>query len=64
MENRRGARKALVGKPEGKRRLGKPRCRWKGNTKLIFKNWNGDTDWIWPVAYPGVFFGGGFNKFS
>ena len=46
MENSRGAQKALVGKPEGNRRLGKPRCRWKGNIKLIFKKWNGDMDWI------------------
>jgi hypothetical protein len=46
MENRRGAHKALVGKPEGKRRLGKPRCKWKGNIKLIFKKWSGDMDWI------------------
>jgi hypothetical protein len=24
----------LVGKPEGKKLLGRPRCRWEGNIKL------------------------------
>ena len=33
MEIRRDAHRALVGKREGMRRLGKPRCRWKGNIK-------------------------------
>jgi len=46
MENRRGTHKALVGKPEGKRRHGNPRCGWKGNIKLIFKKWNRDMDWV------------------
>jgi hypothetical protein len=46
MENMRVAHKALVGKLEGKRRLAKPRCRCKGNIKLIFKEWNGDMGWI------------------
>jgi hypothetical protein len=26
--------KILVGKPEGKRLLGRPRCRWKYNIKI------------------------------
>ena len=31
---RRGAYKVLVGKPEGKRPLGNPRCRWEDNIKM------------------------------
>ena len=26
--------RVLVGKPEGKRPLGRPRCRWEGNIKM------------------------------
>jgi hypothetical protein len=29
-----GVRRVLVGKPEGKRPLGRPRCRWEGNIKM------------------------------
>jgi hypothetical protein len=37
----------LVGKPEGKRPLGRARHRWKGNMKvdLRYIGWN-DMDWI------------------
>jgi hypothetical protein len=37
----------LVGKPEGKRPLGKPRSRWEGNIQkdLREKGWGG-MDWI------------------
>jgi hypothetical protein len=31
---RRGADRVLVGKPEGKRSLGRPRHRWEGNIKM------------------------------
>jgi hypothetical protein len=31
---RRGAYRVLMGKPEGKRPLGRPRCRWKDNIKM------------------------------
>jgi hypothetical protein len=31
---RRGAYRVLVGKPEGKRPLGRPRRRWEGNIKM------------------------------
>jgi hypothetical protein len=31
---RRGAYRILVGKPEGKRQLGKPRCRWEDNIEM------------------------------
>jgi len=31
---RRGEYRILVGKPEGKRSLGRPRCRWEDNIKM------------------------------
>jgi hypothetical protein len=33
----------LLGKPEGKRPLGRPRCRWKGNIKMDIEmiGWGG-----------------------
>jgi hypothetical protein len=34
MGERRSAYRALVGKPEGRRPLGRPRCRWEENTKM------------------------------
>jgi hypothetical protein len=34
MGERRGAYRVLVGKPEGRRRHGIPRCRWEGNIKI------------------------------
>ena len=34
MGNRRGAYRALVGKPEGKRPLGRPRHTWEDNIKM------------------------------
>jgi hypothetical protein len=34
MGERRGAYRVLVGKLEGKRRLGRPRHRWEGNIKM------------------------------
>jgi hypothetical protein len=41
------AYRILVGKPEGKRPLGRPRCRWVANTKIDLREigWDG-TDWI------------------
>ena len=35
MEEGRGVHKVLVGKPEGKRPLGRPRRRWENNIKNI-----------------------------
>jgi hypothetical protein len=32
--------RVLVGKPEGKRPLGKPRRRWEDNIKMIFRKWD------------------------
>jgi hypothetical protein len=36
----RDAYRILVGKPEGKRPLGKPRCRWMNNIKMDL-SWDG-----------------------
>jgi hypothetical protein len=33
------AYKILVGKPEGKKQIGKPRCISEGNIKLLLKAW-------------------------
>jgi hypothetical protein len=47
MGKRRGIHRALVGKPEGKRQLGSPRCRWKNNIKMGLQELGcGGTDWI------------------
>ena len=35
----RGVRRVLVGKPEGKRPLGRPRLRWGIILRWIFKKW-------------------------
>jgi hypothetical protein len=34
MEERRGAHRILVRKPEGRRPFGKPSCRWEGDIKI------------------------------
>jgi hypothetical protein len=34
MMERRGVYRVLVGKPEGKRQLGRPRRRWEDNIKI------------------------------
>jgi hypothetical protein len=37
----------LMGKPEGKRPLGRPDCRWKNNIKADLQEvGSGGTDWI------------------
>jgi hypothetical protein len=47
MVEKRNAYKILVGKPEGKRPLGRPRRRWEGNIKIDLREmgWGG-MDWI------------------
>jgi hypothetical protein len=30
----RGVYRVLIGRPEGKRPVGRPRCRWEGNIKM------------------------------
>ena len=39
--------RVLVGKPEGKRPLGRPRSRWEDNIKMDLKKFGcGGMDWI------------------
>jgi hypothetical protein len=47
MGERRGVYRALVGKPEGMRPLGRPRSRWEDNIKMDLREvgW-GCADWI------------------
>jgi hypothetical protein len=49
MGERRDACSVLVGRPERKRPLGRPMCRWKDNIKMIFKKWDGEewTGLVW-----------------
>ena len=43
----RGVYRFLVGKPEGKRPLGRPRHRWEDNIKIDLQEVEcGDMDWI------------------
>jgi len=47
MGERRGACRILVGKPEGKRPLGRPRRRWEDNIKMDLQEVGcGCMDWI------------------
>jgi len=47
MGQRRGAYRVLVGKPEGKRSLGRPRRRWEDNIKMDLQEVGcGGMDWI------------------
>ena len=47
MGDRRGEYRVFVGKPEGKRPLGRPRCRWEDNTKMdLHEVGCRDMDWI------------------
>jgi hypothetical protein len=44
---RRGLYRVLVGKPEGKRRLGRPRLRWEDNIEMDLQAVGcGGVDWI------------------
>ena len=38
--------RVLVGKPEGKRPLGRPRLRWEDNIKMNLQEVGGGGDWI------------------
>ena len=47
MGERRGVCRALVGKPEGKRLLGRPRRRWEDNIKMdLLEVGCGGMDWV------------------
>jgi hypothetical protein len=47
IEEIRGAYNILVGKPEGRSRLGRPRRRWEDNIKMDIREIEfGDVDWI------------------
>jgi hypothetical protein len=47
MSKRRGVHKVLVGKPEGKRPLGRPRSSWENNIKMDLQEVQcGGMDWI------------------
>jgi len=47
MGKRRGVYRVLVGKPEGKRQLGRPKSRWKRNNKMNLQEVGcGGMDWI------------------
>ena len=47
MGARRGVYRGLVGKPEGKRPLGRTRCRWEDNIKTYLQEVGcGVMDWI------------------
>ena len=43
----RGVHRVLVGKPEGKRPLGRPRCGWEDNIKMNLREVGGGRgDWM------------------
>jgi hypothetical protein len=47
MGERRGSYRFLVGKPEGKRSVERPRRRWEDNNKMDLQEMGcGDMDWI------------------
>jgi hypothetical protein len=47
MGERRGAYRALVGKPEGRRPLRRPRRRWEDNIKMDLREaGTGGADWV------------------
>ena len=46
MEEGRGVHKILVGKPDGKKPLGRPRRRWEDNIKMDLEVVRGCGDWM------------------
>jgi hypothetical protein len=48
MGEKRNAYRILMGRPERKRPLGRPRCRWVDNIKMNLREigWGGGMDWI------------------
>ena len=46
--DRRGLYRVLVGRPDGERPIGRPRCRWEDNIKTRYKKRSGKmTGLIW-----------------
>jgi hypothetical protein len=45
----RGVYRVLVGKPEGRRLLGRPRLRWEDNIRMDFSG-----SWMWECGLNGV----------
>ena len=45
-EERRGVYSVLVVRPEGKRPLGRPKCRWQNNIKMDLQEVGWGMDWI------------------
>jgi len=43
--------RVLVGKPEGKRPLGRPRHRWEDNIKMNLREAGGGGDWMELAQY-------------
>jgi hypothetical protein len=50
MGEKRGAYRILVGRPEGRRPLGRPRRRWEDNIRLDLQDVGWDMGWI-KLAY-------------
>jgi hypothetical protein len=46
MGEERGAYRILVGRPEGRRPLGRPRRRWENNIKIDLQEVGWGMDWI------------------
>jgi hypothetical protein len=46
MGEKRGAYRILVRRPEGRRPLGRPRCRWEDNIKMDREDVGWGMDWI------------------
>ena len=47
LEEGRGVHKVLVQKPEEKRRLGRPRCRWEDNIMVDLQDGVVGAGWSW-----------------
>jgi hypothetical protein len=49
MGEKRNTCRLLVGKPEGKRLLGRPKCRWMDKLGWILERWDGEmwTGLVW-----------------
>jgi hypothetical protein len=46
MEEKRGEYRILVGRPEGRWPLGRPRRRWEDNNKVVIQEVGWGMDWI------------------